>query len=119
MITNLAQELTLVDRMQDALSGEMVRRQELLREAGNFASIRDYEKARAAGEDLVRQPGCAGRAERADWKPVDIRPRVGEYSVPHEHVHCHHCLPEVGLAPKGEPSHQAVRFEEQDAVRAC
>ena len=50
VITNLAQELTLVDRMQDALSGEMVRRQELLREAGNFASIRDYEKARAAGE---------------------------------------------------------------------
>jgi len=49
VITNLAQELTLVDRMQDALSGEMVRRQELLREAGNFASIRDYEKARTSG----------------------------------------------------------------------
>lgn len=49
VITNLAEELTLVDRMQDALSGEMVRRQELLRAAGNFASIRDYEKARAAG----------------------------------------------------------------------
>ncbi|GAB3245718.1 type VII secretion protein EccCa [Nocardioides dilutus] len=49
VITNLAQELTLVDRMQDALSGEMVRRQELLREAGNFASVRDYEKARVAG----------------------------------------------------------------------
>ena len=56
MITNLQQELTLVDRMQDALSGEMVRRQELLREAGNFASIRDYEKARAAGDDLVPLP---------------------------------------------------------------
>src|SRR3712207_7590926 len=49
VITNLAQELTLVDRMQDALSGEMVRRQELLRQAGNFASVRDYEKARANG----------------------------------------------------------------------
>lgn len=56
VITNLAQELTLVDRMQDALSGEMVRRQELLREAGNFASIRDYEKARAAGEPLEPLP---------------------------------------------------------------
>ncbi|MGA8258347.1 MAG: type VII secretion protein EccCa [Nocardioides sp.] len=56
VITNLAQELTLVDRMQDALSGEMVRRQELLREAGNFASIRDYEKARVAGEDLTPMP---------------------------------------------------------------
>ena len=56
VITNLAQELTLVDRMQDALSGEMVRRQELLREAGNFASIRDYERARTAGEDLEPMP---------------------------------------------------------------
>ena len=56
VITNLADELTLVDRMQDALSGEMVRRQELLRSAGNFASVRDYEKARAAGEDLEPLP---------------------------------------------------------------
>ncbi|GEP37574.1 type VII secretion protein EccC [Nocardioides psychrotolerans] len=56
VITNLANELTLVDRMQDALSGEMVRRQELLRDAGNFASIRDYEKARASGEDLAPMP---------------------------------------------------------------
>ncbi len=56
VITNLAEELTLVDRMQDALSGEMVRRQELLRDAGNFASIRDYEKARTLGEDLEPMP---------------------------------------------------------------
>jgi len=56
VITNLEQELTLVDRMQDALSGEMVRRQELLRDAGNFASVRDYEKARASGEDLAPLP---------------------------------------------------------------
>jgi S-DNA-T family DNA segregation ATPase FtsK/SpoIIIE len=34
----------------------MVRRQELLREAGNFASIRDYEKARAGGEPLQPLP---------------------------------------------------------------
>jgi len=56
VITNLAQELTLVDRMQDALSGEMVRRQELLREAGNYASVRDYDRARAAGEPLAPLP---------------------------------------------------------------
>lgn len=56
VITNLAQELTLVDRMQDALSGEMTRRQELLRAAGNFQSVRDYEKARAAGEPLGPLP---------------------------------------------------------------
>ena len=56
VITNLENELTLVDRMQDALSGEMVRRQELLREAGNFASVRDYERARANGEPLEPLP---------------------------------------------------------------
>jgi S-DNA-T family DNA segregation ATPase FtsK/SpoIIIE len=56
VITNLENELTLVDRMQDALSGEMVRRQELLREAGNYASVRDYEKARAGGEPLQPLP---------------------------------------------------------------
>lgn len=56
VITNLADELTLVDRMQDALSGEMVRRQELLRRSGNFSSVRDYERARAAGEPLDPMP---------------------------------------------------------------
>jgi S-DNA-T family DNA segregation ATPase FtsK/SpoIIIE len=48
IITNLGEEISLVDRMQDALQGEMVRRQELLRAAGNFANVSDYEKARAA-----------------------------------------------------------------------
>ena len=56
VITNLAQELTLVDRMQDALAGEMVRRQELLRGAGNLASVRDYERAQATGHDLPPLP---------------------------------------------------------------
>ncbi|MHA3704965.1 type VII secretion protein EccCa [Jatrophihabitans sp. YIM 134969] len=57
VITNLADELTLVDRMQDALHGEMVRRQELLRASGNFANVTDYEKARADGRtDLAPLP---------------------------------------------------------------
>ena len=56
VITNLENELTLVDRMQDALAGEMVRRQELLRVAGNYASVRDYEKARLDGADLDPLP---------------------------------------------------------------
>lgn len=56
VITNLENELTLVDRMQDALSGEMTRRQELLRDAGNYSGIRDYEKARMAGEPLAPMP---------------------------------------------------------------
>lgn len=49
MISNLESELSLVDRMQDALRGEMVRRQELLRLAGNYANVTDYEADRRAG----------------------------------------------------------------------
>ncbi|ALO99048.1 secretion protein EccC [Streptomyces hygroscopicus subsp. limoneus] len=56
VITNLADEAALVDRMQDALRGEMQRRQELLRAAGNYTSALDYEKARAAGADLEPLP---------------------------------------------------------------
>ncbi|MFF0818536.1 type VII secretion protein EccCa [Rhodococcus sp. NPDC003318] len=56
VITNLAEELAMVDRMRDALAGEMNRRQELLRSAGNFANVTDYEKARAAGADLAPLP---------------------------------------------------------------
>ncbi|MFI6208709.1 type VII secretion protein EccCa [Streptomyces sp. NPDC051041] len=52
VITNLADDLTLVDRMGDAIRGELQRRQELLRAAGNYANIHDYEKARAAGAPL-------------------------------------------------------------------
>ena len=56
VITNLAEELHLVDRMTDAINGELLRRQELLRAAGNFSSLRDYTKARAAGAPLPEVP---------------------------------------------------------------
>ncbi|RJL30029.1 type VII secretion protein EccCa [Bailinhaonella thermotolerans] len=56
VITNLEDELPLVDRMYDALHGEMVRRQELLRAAGNYASLRDYERAREQGVALDPLP---------------------------------------------------------------
>ncbi|MFC0598619.1 type VII secretion protein EccCa [Streptomyces palmae] len=52
VITNLADDLTLVDRMRDSITGELQRRQELLKSAGNYANIHDYEKARAAGAPL-------------------------------------------------------------------
>ncbi|MER7752804.1 type VII secretion protein EccCa [Kitasatospora sp. NPDC097643] len=55
VITNLADEIHLVDRMRDAISGEMIRRQELLREAGH-PSLYEYEKARAAGATLAPLP---------------------------------------------------------------
>ncbi|NUP48791.1 MAG: type VII secretion protein EccCa [Catenulispora sp.] len=56
VITNLSEELTLVDRMADAINGEVLRRQELLRAAGNYASVRDYERARERGADLTPLP---------------------------------------------------------------
>ncbi len=55
LITNLSDELPLVDRMQDAIHGELVRRQELLR-AANYASLHDYERARAGGARLDPLP---------------------------------------------------------------
>lgn len=51
VITNLDNEAILVERMYDAISGELNRRQELLRAAGNFANITDYDAAR-------QQPGA-------------------------------------------------------------
>ncbi|GEE01862.1 type VII secretion protein EccC [Gordonia spumicola] len=56
VITNLEAELELVDRMADALSGELHRRQEVLRAAGNFANVTDYERARSNGADLPAMP---------------------------------------------------------------
>ncbi|MFG2825196.1 type VII secretion protein EccCa [Kitasatospora sp. NPDC048365] len=56
VITNLEGEATLIDRMRDAIEGEMNRRQELLRTAGNYANINEYERARAAGAALDPMP---------------------------------------------------------------
>jgi len=55
VITNLADELPLVDRMQDSLNGELNRRQELLRSSGH-ASLLEYEKSRLAGKQLAPLP---------------------------------------------------------------
>ncbi|MFC3992790.1 type VII secretion protein EccCb, partial [Actinoplanes siamensis] len=56
LITNLRDELPLVDRMAEAIDGELIRRQELLRRAGNFAGLPDYERARVAGAALPPLP---------------------------------------------------------------
>jgi S-DNA-T family DNA segregation ATPase FtsK/SpoIIIE len=83
LITNLADELPLVDRMNDALSGELTRRQELLRRSGNVASIRDYDRARAAGADLPPLPVllvvCDEFTELLTAKPdfVDLFLQIG------------------------------------------
>ncbi|MFC7548789.1 type VII secretion protein EccCa [Plantactinospora sp. GCM10030261] len=56
VITNLKDQLPLLDRMLGAIQGELTRRQELLRDAGNYASQRDYERARSAGVPLDPLP---------------------------------------------------------------
>ncbi len=53
VITNLADELTLVDRMADALAGEITRRQELLRAAGNLTGVAEYAAARRVAPDRM------------------------------------------------------------------
>ncbi|WBP96391.1 type VII secretion protein EccCb [Mycolicibacterium neoaurum] len=55
VITNLAEEAHLVSRMQAALTGEMQRRQQLLRASGT-GNITEYRRARAAGRDLTVLP---------------------------------------------------------------
>ncbi|WP_017558258.1 type VII secretion protein EccC [Nocardiopsis baichengensis] len=56
LITNLADETSLVERMQDALHGELIRRQERLRAAGNFSSVHEYEKARRSDPGMEPMP---------------------------------------------------------------
>ena len=56
VITNLQDDAGLVARMYEALSGELNRRQELLRAAGSLVSVRDYERARQRGAPLPPLP---------------------------------------------------------------
>jgi S-DNA-T family DNA segregation ATPase FtsK/SpoIIIE len=57
MITNLADDLTLVDRMKAALAGELERRQQLLRAAGSdVQKISQYRALRAGRPDLPAMP---------------------------------------------------------------
>jgi S-DNA-T family DNA segregation ATPase FtsK/SpoIIIE len=83
VITNLAEELAMVDRMEDALSGEMMRRQELLRAAGNYVSRHEYERARLAGEPLAPLPSllviCDEFSEMLAVKPdfIDMFVMIG------------------------------------------
>jgi S-DNA-T family DNA segregation ATPase FtsK/SpoIIIE len=56
VITNLAAEAHLVTRMNDALTGEMNRRQQLLRAAGGCANLGDYRRAREGNANLAPLP---------------------------------------------------------------
>ena len=97
VITNLGQELTLVDRMQDALQGEMTRRQELLRSAGNFANVTDYERARAQGADARAAAGAAHRGRRV------LRAALGQAGVHRPVRRDRPARPLAGDAPAARP----------------
>jgi S-DNA-T family DNA segregation ATPase FtsK/SpoIIIE len=56
MITNLQRDLSLVDRMHDALVGEQERRQTMLREAGNLDDAIAYRARREADPSLPPMP---------------------------------------------------------------
>ncbi len=56
LITNLQSDLTLVDRMRDALVGEQERRQSLLRRAGDLDDIVAYRARREADGSLPPMP---------------------------------------------------------------
>ncbi len=83
VITNLEDALPLVDRMKDAMSGELTRRQEVLRRAGPFSSLRDYDRARAGGADLAPLPSlllvCDEFTEMLTAKPdlIDLFVQIG------------------------------------------
>ncbi|SEF31445.1 DNA segregation ATPase FtsK/SpoIIIE, S-DNA-T family [Amycolatopsis pretoriensis] len=83
VITNLADEVTLVDRMKDALAGEMNRRQEALKNGGNFKNVWEYEKARENGADLDPLPAlfivCDEFSELLAAKPdfIDLFVAIG------------------------------------------
>jgi S-DNA-T family DNA segregation ATPase FtsK/SpoIIIE len=83
LVTNLEDALPLVDRMADALEGELSRRQELLRKAGNYAGQFDYEKARLGGAPLAPLPTlfvvCDEFTEMLEKRPhfIDIFLQIG------------------------------------------
>ena len=56
MITNLQSDLSLVDRMHDALYGEQERRQRMLRDAGNVDDVIAYRRLREREPSMAPLP---------------------------------------------------------------
>jgi S-DNA-T family DNA segregation ATPase FtsK/SpoIIIE len=57
LITNLADDLALIERVRAALHGEQQRRQRMMRDAGNVDSLHDYQMRQAAGHtDIHGRP---------------------------------------------------------------
>lgn len=51
LVTNLVSDTSLIDRIYSSLAGEVKRRQELLKNGGDFAHINDYREARKRKPD--------------------------------------------------------------------
>ena len=62
LITNLADDAAMIDRVLAALMGEQQRRQQMLRDAGDIDSVREYQIRRAKG------------ATKANGEPLDPLP---------------------------------------------
>ena len=60
VITNLSDDVSLIERVYASLAGEIQRRQEVLKAAGNLANITDYQlhrqELKAGGRDLPPLP---------------------------------------------------------------
>jgi len=56
MVSNLSDDTGLVDRLHDALRGEINRRQQLLLDAGSLPNTTEYNARRDAGHDLPPLP---------------------------------------------------------------
>ncbi len=56
MVTNLQDDLTLVDRMRQALEGEMQHRQEVLKAHGGLPNVDAYQTLREQGQPLEPLP---------------------------------------------------------------
>ncbi|WP_329269344.1 type VII secretion protein EccCb [Streptomyces sp. NBC_01451] len=56
LVTGLEGDPRLVARMREAISGELNRRQALLRAAGGLSSVHEYAQARASRDDLEPLP---------------------------------------------------------------
>jgi len=67
MISNLSDDDGLVDRLHDAVFGEMKRRQQRLAEAGNLPNITEYNRRREA---------ALGEVRKTDTAPLDPLPNL-------------------------------------------
>ena len=89
VVTGLAGQADLMDRLADAIEGELVRRREVLRATGGFTDRWEYEQARKAGQPLDPMPTllividdfCELLAAKSDFINLLIQAARGSYSL--------------------------------------